>query len=129
MSSMKVLLLGSTKPWALVIFGGGFGFSRSFFLFIHTSRKKKLKKKHLCNLLMHQLEVGVGISLLLIACVGSYLLSSIPLPPETQSMLPLEFSNSSLIFKISFSILVSTIFIQSYNRIKQFQSYFRIYST
>jgi hypothetical protein len=40
---------------------------------------------------MRQLEVGIGISILLIACVGSYLPSSIPHPPEAQSMLPLTF--------------------------------------
>jgi hypothetical protein len=92
---MKVLLPGSTEPWGLVIFGGGFVFSRSFFLVIHTSHKKGKKiekeKKHLCNLLMRQLEVGTGIIILLIACIGSYLPSSIPHPPEAQSMLPLTF--------------------------------------
>jgi hypothetical protein len=41
---------------------------------------------------MRQLEVGIGISILLIAYIGSYLPSSIPCPPETQSMLPLTFS-------------------------------------
>jgi hypothetical protein len=41
---MKVILLGSTDPWGLVIFGGGFVFSRSFFLVIHTSHNKKGKK-------------------------------------------------------------------------------------
>jgi hypothetical protein len=75
MSSMKVLLPRSTEPWALVIFGGVFGFSRSFFLVIHTSHNKKeneeRKKKHRCNLLMRQLEVGAGIIILLIACIGS----------------------------------------------------------
>jgi hypothetical protein len=40
---------------------------------------------------MRQLEVGAGISILLIVCVGSYLPSSIPHPPEAQSMLPLTF--------------------------------------
>jgi hypothetical protein len=40
---------------------------------------------------MRQLEVGAGISILLIACIGSYLPSSIPHPPEAQSMLPLTF--------------------------------------
>jgi hypothetical protein len=40
---------------------------------------------------MRQLEVGAGISILLIACIGSYLLSSIPHLPEAQSMLPLTF--------------------------------------
>jgi hypothetical protein len=42
---MKVLLPRSIEPWALVIFGGGFGFSRSFFLVIHTSHNKKEKSK------------------------------------------------------------------------------------
>jgi hypothetical protein len=93
MSSMKVLLPGSTRPWALVIFGGGFVFSRSFFLVIHTSHKKEIQeRKHLCNLLIRQLEVGIGISILLIACIGSYLPSSIPRPPEAQSMLLLTFT-------------------------------------
>jgi hypothetical protein len=41
---MKVLLPGSIEPWVLVIFGGGFGFSRSFFLVTHTSHNKKEKK-------------------------------------------------------------------------------------
>jgi hypothetical protein len=40
---------------------------------------------------MRQLEVGVHISILLIAFIGSYLPSSIPHPPEAQSMLPLTF--------------------------------------
>jgi hypothetical protein len=40
---------------------------------------------------MHQLEVGASISILLIVCVGSYLLSSIPHPLEAQSMIPLPF--------------------------------------
>jgi hypothetical protein len=39
-----------------------------------------------------QLEVSVGISILLIACVGSYLPSLILGPLETQPMLPLTFS-------------------------------------
>jgi hypothetical protein len=98
MSSMKVILPGSTEPWALVIFGGGFVFSRSFFLVIHTSHNKKenqKRKKKLCNLLMRQLEVGAGISILLIACIGSYLPSSIPHPPEAQYILPLTFFPSN----------------------------------
>jgi hypothetical protein len=40
---------------------------------------------------MRQLEVGTGINILLIACVGSYLPSSISHPPKAQSMLPLTF--------------------------------------
>jgi hypothetical protein len=33
---MKVLLPGDTKPWAFVVFSGGFGFSGYFFLVMHT---------------------------------------------------------------------------------------------
>jgi hypothetical protein len=80
MSSMKVFLPGSTKPWALVFFGGGFGFSGSFFLVIHTLHKEN--SKHLYNLYI-SVAVGVGIIKLIISYVGSYLPSSIPHPPET----------------------------------------------
>ena len=78
-SSMKVLLLGSTKPWDFVFFGGGFGFSGSFFLVTHTSHK--ILNTYITSI--YQLEVGDGINILLIAYVGSYLPSSIPHPPET----------------------------------------------
>jgi hypothetical protein len=47
--------------------------------------------QHLCYLFLCQLEVGAGIRILLITCIGSYLPSSIPSPPEEQSMLPLTF--------------------------------------
>jgi hypothetical protein len=91
---MKVLLPGITEPWDLVVFGGGFGFSRSFFLVINTSHnnKRNSTKETPIKSLKCQLEVSIGISILLIACVGSYLSSSIPGPPETQPMRPLTFS-------------------------------------
>jgi hypothetical protein len=77
-------------------FWWGFWFFKIFLLshthFTKKKKKKKIKKeKHLCNLLMCQLEVGVGISILLIACIGPYLPSSIPHPLEAESMLPLTF--------------------------------------
>ena len=89
MSSMKVFLPWSTEPWGLVVFGGSFVFSCSFFLVIHTLCKGN--SKHLYNLYI-LVGVGVVISNLLISCVGSYLPYSIPGPPETQPMLPLTFS-------------------------------------
>jgi hypothetical protein len=95
---MKVLLLGSTEPWDLVILGGGFGFSRSFFLVIDTSHTHKKKKKKIIRkekkTPMQPLNASAGGRHWyknLIACVGSYLLYSIPHPPEEQSMLPLKF--------------------------------------
>jgi hypothetical protein len=65
------------QPWALVVFGGGFGFSCYLFLVIHTLHKEN--SKHLYNLYISA-GVGIGISNLLIACIGSYLLSSITHP-------------------------------------------------
>jgi hypothetical protein len=41
---------------------------------------------------MHQMKVGIGTSILLVAYVGSYLPFSIPHPPEMQPMLSLTFS-------------------------------------
>jgi len=80
MSSMKVFLPWSTEPWGLVVFGGSFVFSCSFFLVIHTLCKGN--SKHLYNLYI-LVGVGVVISNLLISCVGSYLPYSIPHPLET----------------------------------------------
>ena len=94
---MKVLLPGSIEPWGLVIFGGSFGFSRSFFLVIHTSHKKK-ENQEIKKTPMQPLNVSAGGRHWykhLIACVGYYLLSSISRPPEAQSMLPLTFFPSN----------------------------------
>jgi hypothetical protein len=85
---MKVLLPRGTKPWDFVVFGGGFVFPGSFFLFIHTSHK--IISTYVTT--MHQLKVGIDISVLLIAYIGSYLSFSIPHPPEMQPILYLTFS-------------------------------------
>jgi hypothetical protein len=74
------------------IFWWGFGFSGSLFLVIHTSHKIL----HTYITSIYQLEVGDGISILLIVYVGSYLPSSIPHPPETQPMLPLTLSPTTM---------------------------------
>jgi hypothetical protein len=89
---MKVLLLGAIEPWPFAIFGGGFGFSGSFFLVIHTLQNNL--STYMTS--MYQLKVGAGINILLIAYVGSYLLSSIPHRPETQPMLSLTLSSAML---------------------------------
>jgi hypothetical protein len=86
-------------------------------LIVTSHKKNKIKKeKHLCNLLMHQLEVGVGKRILIISCVGSYLPSSIPHPPEAQSMLPLTFSSTMMPkcwgLKISKNNLILTLIYQ-----------------
>ena len=85
---MKVLLPRVTEPWDFVVFGGGFGFSGAFFLVIHTSHK--ILSTYMTSI--HQLKVGAGTSILLIAYVGSYLPFSIPHPPEMQPILYLTFS-------------------------------------
>jgi hypothetical protein len=69
-------------------FWWGFWFLR-FFLLSHI-HSHEILSTYMTS--MHQLKVGIGTSILLVAYVSSYLPFSIPHPPETQPMLSLTFS-------------------------------------